>query len=59
MFQVLLLVERYHRNSQADLAAGLNGLTDDQLNTRVIRHASSAVFFALLMFKVSFKEVKT
>ena len=60
MSKVLLLLERYHQNSQAVLAAaGMNGLTDDKLNTRVNRHASSAVFFALLMFKVSFKEVKT
>ena len=45
MFQILLSVERYHQNSQAVLAAaGMNGLTDDQLNTRVNRHALSAVF---------------
>ena len=55
MFQVLLLVEIYH---QYFTAAGMNGLTDDQLNTRVNRHASSAVFFALLLFNVSFNEVK-
>ena len=30
MFHILLLVERYHQNSQAVLAAaGVNGLTDD------------------------------
>ena len=59
MFQILLLVVRYQQNSQAVLAAaGINGLTDDKLNTRVNRHASSAVFFILLMFKLSFAEVK-
>ena len=50
MVQILQLVERCHQNSQAVLAAaGMNGLTDDQLNTRVNRHASSAIFFVILL----------